>query len=215
MLSIDTLEVTPFQQNARVITAQGSLDALIIDPGGDAPVFIDHFKRKNLVPKEIWLTHSHIDHCGGVFDLLKEFPEIILKASLIENDFRGRVEQICDMYSLPPGEMKNCPEPHVGIKKNDILTFGGVSFKALFTPGHSPGHFSFYCESENLVISGDALFSGSIGRTDLPGADYSTLLDSIKKELLTLPHDTMVLSGHGSDTTIGKEAKSNPFLVKR
>lgn len=207
--------MTPFQQNARVLTVQGSSHALIIDPGGDAPFFIDHFKRKNLLPKEIWLTHSHIDHCGAVKDLLEVFPTLVLKASLIESDFRQNVEQICDMYGLPAGLMKNCPEPHMGIKKNDELEFEGVKFKALFTPGHSPGHFSFYCSSQNVLISGDALFHGSIGRTDLPGGDYSTLIDSIRRELLVLPMETKVLSGHGSDTTIGVEIKTNPFLVKR
>jgi glyoxylase-like metal-dependent hydrolase (beta-lactamase superfamily II) len=105
------------------------------------------------------------------------------------------------------------PEPDNFINTEQDIVFGNTTFKVLFTPGHSAGSVSFYNAENNFVIAGDTLFMGSIGRTDLPGGDYDTLINSIQKHLLTLPENTIVYSGHGPETTIGREAKSNPFLV--
>ena len=116
------------------------------------------------------------------------------------------------LYGIPPGEMQSCPEPDVPIIGGEALSIAGYNFEVLFTPGHSPGHLCFYNSASHTLIAGDTLFAGSIGRTDLPGGDHVTLLRSIRQQLLVLPDDTRVLSGHGPDTTIGRERNSNPFL---
>lgn len=108
--------------------------------------------------------------------------------------------------------LENCPEPTVGISGGETLNFEGESFEVIFTPGHSPGHLCFYNAKENVLIAGDTLFAGSIGRTDLPGGDYSTLMTSIREKIFTLPPSTKVLPGHGPDTTVEEEKKSNPFF---
>lgn len=201
------LVVTPIQQNCRVFLGK---DALIIDPGGDADKIIENLGGKDI--SQIWLTHSHLDHCGGVADLMEAFPKAKLYGHEIEKDYRQRVEDIAAYYGIPEGSMKNCPEPDVYLKGGETLEFEDMSFEVRFTPGHAPGHLVFINKKDKYILAGDTLFQGSIGRTDLPNGDYSTLIKSIKTELLSLPDDFQVLSGHGSDTTIGEERRTNPFL---
>jgi glyoxylase-like metal-dependent hydrolase (beta-lactamase superfamily II) len=117
------------------------------------------------------------------------------------------------MYGLPASEWFDCPEPSIAIRGGEVLSLGNLRAEVLFTPGHSPGHVSFYFRSEKVLISGDTLFSGSIGRTDLPGGDHRTLIASIRENILTLDDEVRVLSGHGDDTTVGIERRSNPFLA--
>lgn len=211
MLSIRTVQVTPFQQNCRILWGS-SKKALIIDPGGEVDKIKNLTDKEGLVPAEIWLTHSHIDHCGGVADLLTLFPGLPLSANPLEKELRSRVEDICSMYGVPEGYMKNCPEPTRFLSGGEQISFEGEVFEVLFTPGHAPGHLCFYNASGGYVLSGDTLFKNSIGRTDLPGGDYSLLIKSIREKLLVLPSEVKVLNGHGPDTTIGEEKKSNPFL---
>jgi hydroxyacylglutathione hydrolase len=212
MLEIKTLPVTELQQNCRILWKQGTTQALVVDPGGDAPLISSFLKSQGLVCEQIWLTHSHFDHCGGVARLMSEGVKI-LYGHIIEREFRQRVEDILTLYGISSKDMKNSPEPTHYIKGGETLEFQSVEFKVLFTPGHSPGHLCFYAPSENVLLAGDTLFNGSIGRTDLPGGDYKTLINSIVEKILILPDDTKVLSGHGPDTTIGHERKNNPFLT--
>jgi len=212
MLEIVHFPVTAFPQNCRLLIDSERNLAVVVDPGGEAERILAELKRRNLECTEIWLTHSHLDHCGGVSDL-KEATGAKLTGHPEEQSMRQRVEEICQMYGIPPGDMKNCPEPEQYITGGELLDFGGHSFEARFTPGHAPGHISFYCKELATIISGDTLFAGSIGRTDLPGGDYDTLIRSITEQILSLPDETAVLSGHGPDTTVGVERKTNPFLV--
>jgi len=211
MLEIITFPVTSFPQNCRFLIDSESKEAVVIDPGGEAHRIISELENRSAKCVEIWLTHSHLDHCGGVRDL-KEATGAKLTGHPEERSFRARVEEICEMYGIPPGEMKNCPEPEQYITGGEVLSFANHSFEARFTPGHAPGHISFYCQERGVLIAGDTLFAGSIGRTDLPGGDYETLITSIREQILTLPDETVVLPGHGPDTTVGFERKNNPFL---
>lgn len=185
--------------------------AVVVDPGGDAPEILEALSGHGATIEAIWLTHSHLDHCGGVADLLAK-DEVPLFGHPIEAEMRSRVEQIAMMYGLPPGQMKNCPEPDNELVGGETLSFGGRSFQVRFTPGHSPGHVVFYCAEEGVLLAGDTLFAGSIGRTDLPGGNHEQLLDSISQQIYSLPDETRVLSGHGPDTTVGVERRTNPFV---
>ena len=211
-LKIETIPVTDFQQNARVLIDEESSKAIIVDPGGEAEKFSSYFQQNNLELEAIWLTHAHLDHCGAVADLLEHYS-CKLYGHPNEEMLRAKVEDICAMYGMAQGDMKNCPEPTDYISGGEVLTFAYLTFEVRFCPGHSPGHLIFYCASEKLLIAGDTLFQSSIGRTDLPGGDHNQLLQKIKSEIYTLPHDTKVLPGHGPNTTVGVEALNNPFVT--
>jgi glyoxylase-like metal-dependent hydrolase (beta-lactamase superfamily II) len=206
-MSVHTIVVTPIQQNCRILLGK---TAMVVDPGGDVDLILSKLEGKEI--SQIWLTHSHLDHCGGVAGLKEHFPNAKLYGHELEREYRERVEDIATFYGIPQGIMRNCPEPDFYLKGGETLDFEGTKFEVRFTPGHAPGHLIFVNHKDRYVFSGDTLFEGSIGRTDLPDGDYSTLIRSIKQQLLTLSDDFHVLSGHGSDTTIGREKKTNPFL---
>lgn len=212
-LEIITLEVTAFSQNCRILYDSEESTCIVIDPGGDSEKITNKISKLNRKISEIWLTHSHLDHCGGVRDLLKKNEGIKLLGSIIEKELRQRVEDICKMYGLIGSDLKNCPEPDQYIEGGEKLKIGKFSFDVLSTPGHSPGHLSFYCADANIILAGDTVFYRSIGRTDLPGGDHKTLISNIKKKVLSLPPETRILSGHGPETTVGEEMRSNPFLL--
>jgi len=213
MLSIYKVVVTPFQQNCRILWDSAGSEAAVVDPGGDVDLIIRTLDELNLKCTEIWLTHSHLDHCGGV-SVLKEKTEAKLFGHVLGKKYRENILEVCRMYGMPPGDMKNCPEPDELIDDKSILKIGSEELTALFTPGHSPDHLCFYHSESSQLIAGDTVFSGSIGRTDLPGGDLNVFMRSIKEIILVLPDDTKLLSGHGPDTTLGVEKLSNPFLVE-
>ncbi|RMG43545.1 MAG: MBL fold metallo-hydrolase [Candidatus Dadabacteria bacterium] len=212
VLNITKLEVTPFLQNTRIISAANGHEAVVIDPGGETDRILQALAKEKLKCTEIWLTHSHLDHCGGV-RRLKEVTGAVLYAHPAEAAMRAMVEELAAMYGLPPGVMENCPEPDKPLTGGEVLEFAGEQFSVLFTPGHSPGHVCFYHQGSDTLIAGDTLFAGSIGRTDLPGGSHQQLLASIKEKILSLPGQTRVLSGHGPDTTVEREKTTNPFLT--
>ena len=211
MLKIEIIPVTPIEQNCRILYFENYNKCVIVDPGGDADLIINFLETNKLLPEAIWLTHSHFDHCGGVCDL-KEKYSCKLYGHKSEKQLRELVEMSALRFGVPDLSMKNCPEPDIYIDDLAKLEFNGLEFIALFTPGHSIGHISFYQKDEKILLGGDAVFQGSIGRTDLPGGNFELLIGSIRSKILTLPDDVKILSGHGPDTSIGFERKSNPFL---
>lgn len=211
MLNIETLPVTEFAQNSRIIWCSETKEGVIVDPGGEAEKILATAKRLGLKITHVWLTHSHLDHCGGVAPVLAEL-KVPLVAHPEERMMRSNVKSIAQMYGMSLRDWHNCPEPEIEVRGGEELKVGRSPCKVLFTPGHSPGHVSFHFPKDNVVASGDVLFAGSIGRTDLPGGNMKTLLSSIRQEIFTLPPKTRVLTGHGPDTTVEEEVATNPFL---
>lgn len=232
MLLIHTIEVTPFSQNARVLLETTTSAALIVDPGGDLEQIFEVVDSLQLKQLDILLTHAHLDHAGGAARCLslamsrvERPPRLLAHRDPI---LRGMLQQQAKHYMLPVSEYQNVPTPDVLFDGNEVFAFGSLRAKILFTPGHAPDHIAVYLTPDEttliddrgrrqrtthpIVLAGDALFQGSIGRTDLPGGSYPLLIRSIREQLLTLPPETLVLSGHGPNTTIGFEAANNPFL---
>jgi hydroxyacylglutathione hydrolase len=212
MLKIETIKVTSFEQNCRVLYDDKSPGAIVVDPGGDVERIIGCLGDIGKTCEEIWLTHSHLDHAGGVSSLKNEFgcPVVGHRAG---QPIRESIAAIAQMYGASGFE--NCPEPDLYVEHGDVLKKLGLEWKVLFTPGHDPGHVCFYCESEGVLLCGDTVFAGSIGRTDLPGGDLKTLLYAIRDNILVLPDGVRLLNGHGPETTVGRERHENPFLSGR
>lgn len=212
MLYLKSFTFNPFQQNTYLVYDEEKT-AFIIDPGNSntaenttLKAFVDEHELKL---KRLLLTHAHVDHILGarfVYDTYGLLPEVHED----EVFFIQRMPQSAAMYGVP---CDPSPLPERYIREGDVITLGRYSFSCLFTPGHSPGSISFYNHDNKLLISGDVLFRGSIGRSDLPMGDHDTLLRSIRDKLLVLDDDVKVYSGHGPATTIGHERQTNPFLI--
>lgn len=188
--------------NCYIIYEESNKLLLVIDPGDDADLIISAAKSYPFERCAILLTHAHVDHIGAV-------PEVknALNAEFV---FLGKGDEA--LYNSPDNCILPYLPPVAGLPKTTpVWDFPGI--KLLATPGHSPGGSCFYFPERKLVISGDTLFAGSVGRTDLPGGSFSVLEKSIRKELLTLPEDTFVYPGHGPRTTIGNEKQTNPYLT--
>ncbi|MGG3469990.1 MBL fold metallo-hydrolase [Neobacillus pocheonensis] len=183
---------------------------LIFDPGGEAKKLINLLTRRALKPVAILLTHAHFDHIGAVNEVRDSY-EIPVYVHKQEEKWLGDPALNGSQFFRLMEEIRVRPADHL-LKTEGVMKIGEFEFTVFHTPGHSPGSVSFYFEQEGFVISGDALFQGSIGRTDLAGGNHNLLLKSIHDKLLTLPEETYVLSGHGPVTTIVDEMDSNPFL---
>ncbi|MGE9311802.1 MBL fold metallo-hydrolase [Niabella sp. CJ426] len=211
MLSVHKFTFNPIQENTYVLYAENG-DCCVIDPGcyfeEERNELMRFIQSKNLKPVYLLNTHCHLDHVFGN-KFVSETWQLPLYLNETEKMVLSFAPKSADIYGLPfenyDGEMK-------WLLPGDIISIGDNELKVLFTPGHSPGSVSFYNEKDGYVISGDVLFSGSIGRTDLPGGDYDELERSIKTELYTLPDATKVYSGHGGGTSIGYEKRNNPFV---
>lgn len=199
----------PLQTNAYVMENEEK-EAIIIDPGGDGSALVQWLKEQTLNPLAILLTHAHFDHIGAVDDVRMEFncPVYIHQN---EQDWLSDAAKNGSERFLGSNAISVKPADHI-IEKEKMLLIGSFQLDVFETPGHSPGSVSFYAKEQSIVFSGDALFSQSIGRTDLPGGNHQQLLESIHQKLLELPEDTVVACGHGPTTTIGTEMDQNPFL---
>lgn len=213
MLTVTTIPVTAFEQNATVLLDEESRHVVLVDPGGEVDRILATVPPQGKVVG-VWLTHSHLDHCGGVAEVLRRLPGTPLFAHPIEKPFREQVRSRAEMFGLSGGGFENCPEPTHPITGGEDLKVGKVVFSVRHLPGHSPGHVVFHAPSANLLIAGDTLMAGSIGRTDLPGSNPAVFLDNIDKVIMSLPDDTRLLPGHGPETTVGLERDSNPFLLR-
>ena len=222
MLQIKIFQVNPLGANCVVLWEDGGaprpeaatdLPCAIVDPGFYRPdeedMVLDFLRDNRLTPDAILLTHGHFDHIWSVASLVKRFgcpaylsvaDDPIVRAS---SSFLERLQLGKDVE----------PFEYQDVTDGQILQAGGASWQVITTPGHSPGSVSYYCADSAVILTGDTLFAGSIGRSDLKGGDYDALMKSIMDKLMTLPGDTDVVPGHGHPTTIGRESATNPFLL--
>jgi hydroxyacylglutathione hydrolase len=206
-LAVDRYELGPIGTNCYVVRASGhTAEAVVIDPGGDAPVLERELKRAGATCAAILITHGHWDHLGGVADLAEATGAPVHMAALE----RIALERITD---FAPSELSlRRYTPDVLLEGDETLELAGISFRTLLVPGHSPAHLAYY--SDRCLFSGDVLFAGSVGRTDLPFGDWETLVESIRMLADRLVPETVVYSGHGPETTLGNELARNPFLAE-
>ncbi len=212
MVQIKKFVFSPFQENTYVLH-NSDKDCIIIDPGCYFPEerteLKEFIKRQDLTPSRLLNTHCHLDHVFGNAFVHREWnlePEY----HALEEDNLQRGPMSAQMYGIPGYEAS--PTAKKLMKEGDQIHFGGETFDVILMPGHAPGHLAYYCENLNMLISGDVIFDGSIGRTDLPGGNHQQLLDTIREKVFTLPEETVIYNGHGSETTVGREKKSNPFF---
>lgn len=203
---LETLVVGPLGVNCYLVGDDKTRETLVIDPGGDARAILDTLRHGRLTPVAIIATHAHFDHLLALEEVRKQTRAPFLlhadEAPALANASIG-----ARLFGFVFGQ----PAPADRLlREGDQVRVGALAFKVLHTPGHSPGGMCLLYD--NCVFVGDTLFQGGIGRTDLPGGDYATLLRSIRDKLLTLPDDTRVYPGHGDATTIGEERQLNPFL---
>ncbi|MDG1046360.1 MAG: MBL fold metallo-hydrolase [Bacteroidia bacterium] len=211
MTKVYQLSYGPFAENTYVI-ADDDLNAIIVDPGMYHPEenvkFFEFINSQQLKPCRLLLTHAHLDHVFGVNWVNKTYeltPEIHNDDQIVYDS----AEVVAKQYGL---NMNKLVPSNISLVHNQVFKFGGSEFRIIHTPGHSPGSVCFRNDNEGYIISGDVLFQGSIGRTDLPGGDYNVLMRSINEHIISLDEDTIVYSGHGPVTNVGQEKVSNPFL---
>jgi glyoxylase-like metal-dependent hydrolase (beta-lactamase superfamily II) len=210
MLEMTTYILGPVETNAYLIADSVTREAVVIDPAWDGQVILDEARRRGWNIQAVWLTHAHFDHIAGAAEIVKSskpaLPVALHPADLPIYSAQGGAP-LFGMWIAP------APKPSIALQHGDTLRLGGYEFEVRHAPGHTPGHVVFYCAAEKIVFCGDVIFYGSIGRTDLPGGSYSVLMDSIRSQILSLPDETRLLSGHGPETTVGDERRENPFLI--
>lgn len=204
---VETLTVGPVQANCYLVGCPETRAAVIIDPGDEAARILERVRENNLRVSHILLTHAHFDHITAAQAVAESTgaPLAIHPDDLPLLNVGGGATA----FGLPQPPI---PVPQIWLSVGNVIETGTLAFSVLHTPGHSPGHVCFYERAHNTIFVGDVLFAGSIGRTDLPGGSYETLMDSIAHQLMVLPDDTVVYPGHGPATTIGAERVGNPFL---
>ncbi|MCA1816789.1 MAG: MBL fold metallo-hydrolase [Acidobacteria bacterium] len=217
---VEEIVVTAFQQIARVVGCERTRRAICVDPGDDAERIVAALDEHDLALQAIALTHAHMDHVGGVAALKKLKPE----AEIILHDqdeplYYGLPMQPALLGVPRPQwaalgfEYEEPPKVERHWADGEVYEVGSLAFRVLHCPGHTPGHVVLFEPTERVAFVGDCLFAGSIGRTDLPGGSYEQLMDSLQHKIVPLGDDVRVLSGHGPETTVGRERQTNPFLT--
>ncbi len=200
----------PFMTNTYILYNEETMEGVVVDPSFSPEHYIKAINEEKIHLRSIFLTHGHVDHMAGMNELRKAFPAAKMYMDKRDQPFlRDPEKNLSYMFPVPT----LVDDADVWVKDGDEIETCGYTFQVIDTAGHTPGGISFYMKREGLVFTGDSLFQGSIGRTDFPGGSLKELTGTIKKNLFSLPDSTVVLSGHGEQTTIGQEKKTNPFLT--
>lgn len=204
----EVLPVGALQCNCSILGDESSREAIVVDPGDDIPRILALLQRHQLTLKQILITHAHIDHIAGAARL-----KAITGAPILYNTNDIPLVEMMDMQAawlgMPAPEVN---PPDASVQDGSVIAITGLTGQVLHTPGHTQGSVCLHLPAQNMLLAGDTLFAGSVGRTDLPGGDGRALIRSIHSKLLTLPEETIVIPGHGPATTIAEEKENNPFL---
>jgi len=216
---IERFVLTPFQQNTRVVACEETRRAICIDPGEESEDLFEFISKNELDLQAIALTHGHLDHVGGTAHLSRKFPEAEIILHKDDADLYYGLPQQPLFFGMEPHQLaalgleyEDPPRLTRNWEDGESYEVGTLRFSVRHCPGHTRGHVVLAEENEKKVFVGDCLFDGSIGRTDLPGGSYEQLIDSINSKILSLADDFVVYSGHGPETTVGREKTHNPFL---
>ncbi len=208
-LEIVSFKLGPVATNAYLVADSDSGVAAVIDPAWDGPIILAEAERRKWRIAHLWYTHAHFDHIGGagaIADALNPLPLVALHPA--DHDlWKAGGGGGAFGFNIDPG-----PEPTIDFTQGQTLFLGNNILEIRHTPGHTPGHVIIYCAQAGVCFCGDLIFSGSVGRTDLPGSSWDSLEKSIQTQVYSLPDETRLLSGHGRETSVGKEKRTNPFV---
>ena len=209
MLNYKTIPVTDFLQNCSLVWCDETMEAAVIDPGGDLDVLLAEVDRLGLKLTQIWQTHAHIDHAGGTAELAEKLSLPIIGPHPADQFWIDGLPEQSKMFGFPHSEAFT---PTRWLFDGDKVTVGRCTLDVRHCPGHTPGHVVFHSPEIGRAFVGDVLFAGAIGRTDFPQGDYDTLIDSIVTRLWPMGDETVFISGHGPESTFGRERKTNPYV---
>ena len=213
MLQYETIPVTPFQQNCSLIWDDQTLQAAVVDPGGDLDLLLGATKRLGLKLEQIWITHGHLDHASGTADLAEQLGGLpIIGPHPADQFWIDGLPEAAAAYGFPPARVF---KPTRWLADGDTVTLGAHTLQVRHCPGHTPGHVVFYSPDIKRAFVGDVLFAGSIGRTDIPQGNHDDLIASITERLWPMGNDTVFIPGHGPESTFGRERQSNPYVRDR
>lgn len=210
-LRVGIIPVTPFQQNCAILFDDSEKRGVVVDPGGEVDRIRAAIEDNGITIEAIWLTHGHIDHAGGAMELKEALEVGLIGPHEADRELLDNLENQARMFGLTDAVRNVTPDRFLA--EGETVSFGDHVFEVLHCPGHAPGHVVFFNRAARFAHVGDVLFSGSVGRTDLPGGDHDALIRSIKEKLLPLGDDVAFLCGHGPGGRFGDERRSNPFLV--
>ena len=209
MLRYEILPVTPFAQNCSLLWCDQTMEAALVDPGGELPRLREAARRRGVAIRQILLTHAHIDHAGGAGTLAREDGLPIVGPHPGDQFWIDGLAQQARTFGFAPAEPFT---PTRWLADGDTVDVGQVSLQVRHCPGHTPGHVVFHDPQTHRAFVGDVLFAGSIGRTDFPGGNHATLIASITERLWPMGDDTVFIPGHGPESSFGRERRSNPYV---
>ncbi|OJU89964.1 MAG: hypothetical protein BGO13_02610 [Burkholderiales bacterium 66-5] len=209
MLHYHTIPVTPFAQNCSLLWCDQTMQAAVIDPGGDLGHILAEAHQRQLHLAAIWLTHAHIDHAGGTGELAERLQLPIIGPQEGDQFWIDGLPRQSAMFGFPPAQAFT---PTRWLHDGDTVTVGKETLNVRHCPGHTPGHVVFHAPQIQRCFVGDVLFAGSIGRTDFPQGNHQQLMDSITQRLWPMGDETVFIPGHGPESTFGQERRSNPFV---
>lgn len=209
-LQYRVVPVTSFQQNCSIVWCDVTMEAIVVDPGGDVPKLEATIRELGVKVVKIVLTHGHLDHVGGTEELAQSHKVDIIGPHKADNFWLQGLEGQSQMFGFP---LTEAFEPTEWLNEGDIVTFGNEKLDVFHTPGHSPGHVIFHSYASETAFVGDVLFNGGVGRTDFPQGDFDTLIRSVKEKLWPLGNDVKFVPGHGPESTFGRERATNPFVA--
>jgi len=209
MIKIKTMQLGPVMTNAYLVADEATKEATVIDPAWDGERILEEADKSGWNIKQIWVTHAHFDHIGGVSAIVKGLEEPPVVALHPMDHALWQAKGGAPLFGM---RFESDANPNLELTHGQVLQLGESSAEVRHAPGHTQGHLMFYFEKDKALFSGDVIFQGSVGRTDLPGGDWDTLLNSIQTQVLTLPDEVRIFSGHGLETTVGQERRTNPFL---